>query len=120
MRETDNCGTCRYWRPAWKLKHKSSVESAAMSGIHDKRGPDGGIRTAERGLCCRHAPRPSALTTVWMETKAGDWCGDHEPDVDTRGAVADGRDGTVSDRLAALEEAVFGKRESEAPGVDAG
>lgn len=76
--EPEFCRNCRFWRPPWKLRHKSSRLSSAFSGIHDKRGPDGQIRAQEKGLCCRYAPQASALTSVWMETKAIDWCGDYE------------------------------------------
>ena len=31
-----------------------------------------------KGLCRRYAPHASALTTVWMETKSADWCGDYD------------------------------------------
>ncbi len=82
MRKVENCGNCRFWRPAWKLRHKSVTESAAFLGLGDKRGLDGRIRTSERGSCSRYAPHASALTTVWMETKAADWCGDYEPEAE--------------------------------------
>ena len=78
--DQDYCRNCRFWRPPWKLRYKSTKLGAALSGTQDRRGPDGHIRPQERGLCCRYAPTASALTTVWMETKAIDWCGDHQRD----------------------------------------
>ncbi|NQV83718.1 MAG: hypothetical protein HQ494_07850 [Rhodospirillales bacterium] len=36
-------------------------------------------KDSAKGLCRRYAPQASALTTVWMETKSSDWCGDHVP-----------------------------------------
>jgi hypothetical protein len=35
-------------------------------------------KDSDKGLCRRYAPQASALTTVWMETRSADWCGDFE------------------------------------------
>ena len=35
-------------------------------------------KDSNKGLCRRYAPQASALTTVWMETKSSDWCGDFQ------------------------------------------
>jgi len=86
MESIDNCGNCRFWRPAWKLKHRTLGESALKQRFEDKTGEDGAIRASERGQCRRHAPRASALTTIWMETKAADWCGEYEAEKQTKAA----------------------------------
>ncbi|HJP53999.1 MAG: hypothetical protein QF511_08750 [Rhodospirillales bacterium] len=39
-------------------------------------------KVSEKGLCRRYAPQASALTTVWMETKSSDWCGDYARNLD--------------------------------------
>lgn len=78
METIENCGNCRFWRPAWKLKHRSLGESALKQRFEKKADEDGAVRASERGQCRRYAPRASALTTIWMETKASDWCGEYE------------------------------------------
>ncbi len=79
MDESETCGNCRYWHPAWKFKRKSRLGNARTPiEIPDLRQARTVKRSAERGLCRRYAPQASALTTVWMETMVWDWCGDYE------------------------------------------
>ncbi len=73
-----HCRNCRFWRPPWKRLQSPLKAVSAGAVTPDKLGPDGFVRPQEKGLCCRYAPTASALTTVWMETNAIDWCGDYE------------------------------------------
>ena len=61
--EYETCRTCRYWRPASRIKQQMPTDEER--------------RIATRGQCRRRAPRPSALTSTWMETRADDWCGEY-------------------------------------------
>ena len=83
MAETETCESCRFWNPAWKFKKRLGGAPASGEDITPLEVPgssSAGLaakRTADRGQCRRYAPRASALTTVWMETRAWDWCGDY-------------------------------------------
>lgn len=80
MKENQACGNCRFWHPVWKFKKKTRPDSIRTPvEIPESRSFDSIKRHAERGLCRRYAPQASALTTVWMETRVGGWCGDYEP-----------------------------------------
>ena len=75
MKENEACNNCRFWHPAWRFK-KGMLADNVRTPVEI---PQQGIkRRAERGLCRRYAPHASALTTVWMETKSVDWCGDYD------------------------------------------
>ncbi len=76
--DVDACQNCLYWQPGWKFKKQQRYDSAdteldaanpRVTGSLRKRSP--------KGFCRRYAPQSSALTTVWMETKNSDWCGDY-------------------------------------------
>ncbi len=83
MTDSEDCGNCRFWQPAWKFKKKSVFDSRKTAVELPEAQPADHLRkAAERGLCRRHAPRASALTTVWMETRSMDWCGEHEIQVE--------------------------------------
>ncbi len=74
MKENQSCGNCRFWHAAWKFKRKTQPD-----GVRTPLDVPAAIKkNAERGLCRRYAPHASALTTVWMETKVIDWCGDYD------------------------------------------
>ena len=79
MAEEEACVNYRFWQPNWKFK--ASQRYASDGNPVDLANPrdTGGLRKRSTGgLCRRYAPQASALTTVWMETKAADWCGDYE------------------------------------------
>ena len=79
MAEEEGCVNCRFWHPNWKFK--ASQRYATGDNTIDASNPrdTGSLRKRSTGgLCRRYAPQASALTTVWMETKAADWCGDYE------------------------------------------
>lgn len=76
----ESCQNCRYWHPSWKFKKQQRYESGAQDLDAANPRLTGGLRKeSAKGLCRRYAPQASALTTVWMETKSSDWCGDFEP-----------------------------------------
>lgn len=75
----ESCQNCRFWNPSWKFKKQQSYESSAAELDADKPRLTSGLRKGSvKGLCRRYAPKTSALTTVWMETKSSDWCGDYD------------------------------------------
>jgi len=76
----DSCQNCRFWHPSWKFKRQQHYESSAGSGLDqaNPRAMSAFRKDSDKGLCRRYAPQASALTTVWMETRSADWCGDHE------------------------------------------
>lgn len=81
MHENEACETCRFWAAAWRFRkqlgpdpHAETTPLEVPSGLTRKK--------ADRGQCRRYAPRASALTTVWMDTRAWDWCGDYQPFVE--------------------------------------
>jgi len=77
--QVDSCQNCRYWHPSWKFKKQQRYESAA-GGIEtaNPRMMSAFRKDSDKGLCRRYAPQASALTTVWMETRSADWCGDFQ------------------------------------------
>ncbi len=77
MNNSENCGNCRFWLPSVRLKHKLIARSDAIASLRSKWKKD--IGTSDKGLCRRHAPFASALTTVWVKTRAEHWCGEYEP-----------------------------------------
>lgn len=77
MHDGEICETCRFWNPAWRFKRQAEASLSDATGSVAKR--------TDRGQCRRYAPRASALTTAWMETRSWDWCGDYQP------RTADGR-----------------------------
>lgn len=75
----ESCQNCRFWNPSWKFKKQQHYESNAAELNAAKPRVTGGFRKdSAKGLCRRYAPTTSALTTVWMETKNSDWCGDYD------------------------------------------
>ena len=75
----ESCQNCRYWHPSWKFKKQQQYDSAADNlDAANPRRTLGLRKDSLKGLCRRYAPQASALTTVWMETKSADWCGDYE------------------------------------------
>ena len=73
------CQTCRFWQPGWKFKKQQQYQSnAAGLDAANPRMTSALRKDSAKGLCRRYAPQASALTTVWMETKSSDWCGDYE------------------------------------------
>ena len=81
MSNEQTCETCRFWNPAWRFKKQVGPDPHADVTPLDLPNRPTSIarKKAERGQCRRYAPRASALTTVWMETRGWDWCGDYEP-----------------------------------------
>ncbi len=79
MADQEACMNCRFWNPNWKFKREQRYqqEGVALDQTNPRRTE--GLRAkSSKGLCRRYAPQASALTTVWMETKPDDWCGDYE------------------------------------------
>lgn len=77
--EAETCQNCRFWQPNWKFKKQSSLESKAASlDVAIPRNTSSLRSSTAKGLCRRYAPQTSSLTTVWMETKSEDWCGDYD------------------------------------------
>lgn len=75
----DSCQNCRFWDPSWKFKKQQKYESAAAGlDAANPRMTSALRKDSMKGLCRRYAPQASALTTVWMETKSADWCGDYK------------------------------------------
>ncbi len=75
----ESCKNCRFWNPSWKFKKQQHYDSAAAGMDAANPRMTGALRKeSAKGLCRRYAPVASAFTTVWMETKGSDWCGDHE------------------------------------------
>jgi len=71
------CQNCRYWHPSWKFKKQQQYETQAKElDAANPRMTASLRKDSSKGLCRRYAPQASALTTVWMETKSADWCGD--------------------------------------------
>jgi hypothetical protein len=88
MSEAETCESCRFWAAAWRFKkHLGPDPNTDVTPLELPQGQGGGLmrKKAERGQCRRYAPRASALTTVWMDTRAWDWCGDYQP------LIGDGR-----------------------------
>ncbi len=80
MHDQEICQTCRFWEPLWKFKKEQRYESEASAVDRSNPRLTRGFRKdSNKGLCRRYAPQASALTSVWMETKNSDWCGDHQP-----------------------------------------
>lgn len=80
MTDSEQCGNCRFWHPSWKFKKKSMFDTRKTAvEMPQAQVVDPVKRSSERGLCRRHAPQASALTTVWMETRTTDWCGEYDP-----------------------------------------
>jgi hypothetical protein len=79
MRENEICGTCRFWCPAWRFrKPLRGAEETPIDLPTQAPLVDSLKKHSQRGQCRRYAPRASALTTVWMETRYTDWCGDYD------------------------------------------
>jgi len=79
MSETNFCQDCRFWDPRWKFrKERSYHQGNTTAEIENPRVTSGLRKKSDKGLCRRYAPQASALTTVWMETAASDWCGDFQ------------------------------------------
>jgi len=89
MSEQETCQNCRFWDPVWKFKRsqKYKTESTDLE-ISNPRMTGSMRKQSDKGLCRRYAPQASALTTVWMETSNGDWCGDYQ--VSPSGGEAEG------------------------------
>jgi len=80
MDEQGYCQTCRFWDPLWKFKREQRFQKAdPQLDISNPRSTSGLRKDSNKGLCRRYAPQASALTSVWMETKNSDWCGDYQP-----------------------------------------
>ncbi|MDD9878123.1 MAG: hypothetical protein OXR84_11855 [Magnetovibrio sp.] len=79
MDDQDICQNCRFWDPLWKFKKEQRFH-AGQSDLErtNPRMTRGLRKDSNKGLCRRYAPQASALTTVWMETKSSDWCGDFQ------------------------------------------
>ena len=78
MSDQDSCGNCRFWHPSWRFKKHGRTGAEQTPTDLAQRSEPLQRKQSDRGLCRRYAPVPSALTTVWMETRMWDWCGDHE------------------------------------------
>lgn len=81
MDDQPTCQTCRFWDPIWKFKKEQRYEGA--NSALDRSNPRQTRslrRDSNKGLCRRYAPQASALTSVWMETRNFDWCGDYAAD----------------------------------------
>ena len=75
--QAESCQNCRFWYPSWKFKKQQRYEAGAADAANP-RMMSAFRKDSDKGLCRRYAPRASALTTVWMETRSFDWCGDYE------------------------------------------
>jgi len=72
------CQNCRYWDPQWKFKKEQRYDAQPSSlEVSNPRSTSRLRKDSNKGFCRRYAPQASALTTVWMETKNSDWCGDY-------------------------------------------
>lgn len=80
MQDIEICQNCRYWDPQWKFRKEKRQSTESTLDVSNPRLTSGLRKNSPKGLCRRHAPRPSALTTVWMETRNADWCGDFQED----------------------------------------
>jgi hypothetical protein len=76
--EAESCQNCRFWYPSWKFKKQQRYETAAAADAANPRVMSAFRKDSDKGLCRRYAPTASALTTVWMETRCYDWCGDFQ------------------------------------------
>lgn len=74
----ESCQNCRYWHPSWKFKKQQRYSTAGDIGAANPRVMSAFRSNSQKGECRRHAPFASALTTVWMETRSSDWCGDYD------------------------------------------
>ncbi len=75
----ESCQNCRFWNPSWKFKKQQKYEpSAGGLDAANPRMTSALRKDSMKGRCRRYAPHASALTTVWMETKSADWCGDYK------------------------------------------
>lgn len=81
MSDEQTCENCRFWNAAWRFKKQIGPDPHADTTPLDLPKAPAPLprKKADRGQCRRYAPRASALTTVWMETRAWDWCGEFEP-----------------------------------------
>lgn len=81
MYDNEVCENCRFWSAAWRFRKQVGADPHADVTPLEVPQPVGGLvrKKADRGQCRRYAPRASALTTVWMDTRAWDWCGDYQP-----------------------------------------
>lgn len=81
MTTPNTCESCRFWNPAWRFKKHGGSGAPADAAPLDLSRPHASAarKKSDRGQCRRYAPRASALTTIWMETRPWDWCGEHEP-----------------------------------------
>ena len=80
MNQSLSCLSCRFWDPKWKFKaeQRFNQDTTAVEASNP-RLMEGLRKQSNKGLCRRYAPQTSPLTSVWMETKSSDWCGDHQP-----------------------------------------
>ena len=81
MAQREACDNCRFWSPAWRFKKNVGPPASGAEVTPLEVPRSGGFlprKQADRGQCRRYAPRASALTTVWMETRSTDWCGDYQ------------------------------------------
>ncbi len=75
--QSETCQNCRFWDPQWKFRKEQKILSdGSKLNLSNPRMTENMRKNSPKGLCRRHAPHPSALTTVWMETQNADWCGD--------------------------------------------
>ncbi len=75
----DSCQNCVFWHPSWLFKKQQRHDTAdAELDAANPRAIGALRKNSAKGLCRRYAPQASALTTVWMETKGADWCGDYK------------------------------------------
>ena len=80
MNQNLSCQSCRFWDPKWKFKKEQRYhQDTTAVEASNPRLTEGLRRKSNKGLCRRYAPHTSALSSVWMETKSTDWCGDHQP-----------------------------------------
>ncbi len=78
MSNNECCQTCRFWCPQWRFKKQQRYGADTSLEASNPRLTGGLRKDSNKGLCRRYAPQASALTTVWMETTSGDWCGDYD------------------------------------------
>jgi len=77
--EAEACQNCRFWMPSWLFKKQQRYASEAKTmDTANPRNTSGLRSSSAKGLCRRYAPQAGALTSVWMETKSEDWCGDYD------------------------------------------